>query len=49
MKKKSRWKASVLSEAEEAEMQLPWTRGQRRTAWKARVAARVLAMNGTKA
>ena len=43
MKKASRWKTSVLSEAEEAEVQLPWSRGQRRSAWKAQVAARVLA------
>jgi hypothetical protein len=36
MRKERRWMTSVLKEAAKTELKMPWTRGNRRTAWIAK-------------
>lgn len=43
--KNRRWLTSAIAEAKNSDVHLPWARGDRRSEWKAKVAARAL---GTK-
>lgn len=43
--KSRRWLNSAIAEAKNSDVQLPWARGNRRSEWKAGVAARA---SGTK-
>lgn len=46
--KNRRWLTSAIEQAKTSDAPLPWARGNRRSAWKAKVAARVSETTETK-